>query len=300
MSTVEETQVHATVEELFDQRTWAQRAATLARKNPLGVFGGFVVIAMIFCAIFAPWLTPYNPESNSFEYMLVPPSADFWLGTDQFGRDLLTRIIYGARTALVVGFTAAFVGAFAGLILGVGSAYFGGKIDLIFQRVMDVFMAFPLIIMALAVVAIFGTGIQNVIIAITIPFIPRCARVVRSNALAIREIPYVDAARAMGFSHIRIILRHMAPNVMAPFLIMLTAFVGQAILLEASLSYLGLGVQEPTPAWGLMLQGGAEEYVESAPWVAVFPGLAITVAVFGFNLFGDAVRDTLDPRLRSQ
>jgi len=300
MSTVEETQVHATVEELFDQRTWAQRAATMARKNPLGVFGAFVVIAMVFCAIFAPWLTPYNPESNSFEYMLVPPSADFWLGTDQFGRDLLTRIIYGARTALFVGFTAAFVGAFAGLILGVGSAYFGGKIDLFFQRVMDVFMAFPLIILALSVVAIFGTGMQNVIIAITIPFIPRCARVVRSNALAIREIPYIDAARAMGFSHLRIILRHMAPNVMAPFLIMLTAFVGQAILLEASLSYLGLGVQEPTPAWGLMLQGGAEEYVESAPWVAVFPGLAITVAVFGFNLFGDAVRDTLDPRLRSQ
>jgi peptide/nickel transport system permease protein len=185
-------------------------------------------------------------------------------------------------------------------VLGVGSAYFGGKIDLFFQRVMDVFMAFPLIILALSVVAIFGTGTQNVIIAITIPFIPRCARVVRSNALAIREIPYVDAARAMGFSHLRIILRHMAPNVMAPFLIMLTAFVGQAILLEASLSYLGLGVQEPTPAWGLMLQGGAEEYVESAPWVAVFPGLAITLAVFGFNLFGDAVRDTLDPRLRSQ
>jgi peptide/nickel transport system permease protein len=164
---------------------------------------------------------------------------------------------------------------------------------------MDVFMAFPLIIMALAVVSIFGTGTHNVIIAITIPFIPRCARVVRSSALAIREIPYIDAARACGFSHSRIILRHMVPNVMASFLIMLTAFVGQAILLEASLSYLGLGVQEPTPAWGLMLQGGAEEYAESAPWIAIFPGLAISLAVFGFNLFGDAVRDTLDPRLRS-
>jgi len=300
MSTVEETQVHATIEELFDQRSWLERASIMARKNPLGVFGGLVVLMMIIMAVFAPWLTPYSPESNAFEYMLTPPGADFWLGTDQFGRDLLTRIIFGARTALFVGFTAAFVGAFAGLILGVGSAYFGGKIDLIFQRIMDVFMAFPLIILALSVVAIFGTGTQNVIIAITIPFIPRCARVVRSNALAIREIPYVDAARAMGFSHLRIIMRHMAPNVMAPFLIMLTAFVGQAILLEASLSYLGLGVQEPTPAWGLMLQGGAEEYVESAPWVAVFPGLAITLAVFGFNLFGDAVRDTLDPRLRAQ
>jgi len=300
MSTVEETQVHAEVEELFDQRSWWARTKEMARKNPLGAFGAVVVLVMITLAVFAQQLTFFDPESNSFETMLVPPGIDFWLGTDQMGRDIWTRIVYGARTALTVGFTCAIIGSSIGLVLGVGSAYFSGKIDLIFQRVMDVFMAFPLIIMALAVVAIFGTGTQNVIIAITIPFIPRCARVVRSNALAIREIPYVDAARAMGFSHMRIILRHMVPNVMAPYLIMLTAFLGQAILLEASLSYLGLGVQEPTPAWGLMLQGGAEEYVESAPWVAVFPGLAITVAVFGFNLFGDAVRDTLDPRLRSQ
>jgi peptide/nickel transport system permease protein len=232
--------------------------------------------------------------------MLTPPNMSFLLGTDQFGRDILTRIIYGAQTALFVGFTAAFIGATVGLVLGVASAYFGGKFDLIFQRIMDVFMAFPLIILALAVVSIFGTGIQNVIIAITIPFIPRCARVVRSSALAIREIPYIDAARANGFSNTRIILRHMVPNVMAPFLIMITAFVGQAILLEASLSYLGLGVQEPVPAWGLMLQGGAEEYVESAPWVAIWPGVAISLAVFGFNLFGDSVRDMLDPKLRSQ
>ncbi|MCG8543425.1 MAG: ABC transporter permease [Alphaproteobacteria bacterium] len=300
MSTVEETQAHADIEELLDKRPLSERMGQMLRKNPLGAMGGAVVLVMIILAVFANYLTPYDPELNSFEHMLVPPSADFWLGTDQFGRDLWTRIVYGARTALFVGFTAAFVGAFIGLVLGVGSAYFSGKVDLIFQRVMDVFMAFPLIIMALAVVAIFGTGTQNVIIAITIPFIPRCARVVRSNALAIREIPYVDAARALGYSHTRIIMRHMVPNVMAPFLIMLTAFVGQAILLEASLSYLGLGVQEPTPAWGLMLQGGAEEYAESAPWVAVFPGLAITLAVFGFNLFGDAVRDELDPRLRSQ
>ena len=232
--------------------------------------------------------------------MLEAPNADFWLGTDQFGRDILTRLIYGARTALFVGFTCAIVGAFGGLVLGVASAYFGGKFDLIVQRIMDVFMAFPLIILALAVVATLGTGVENVIIAITIPFIPQCARVVRSSALSIREIPYVDAARACGFSDARIILRHMVPNVMAPFLIMLTTFVGQAILLEASLSYLGLGVQEPTPAWGLMLQGGAEEYAESAPWVAVFPGVAISLAVFGFNLFGDALRDVLDPKLRNR
>jgi len=270
------------------------------RNQPLGAAGGVIVILMILAAVFADFITVYDPEQISFEAMLVSPEWAYPLGTDNYGRDILTRVIYGARTALFVGFVAAFVGSFIGLVLGVASAYFGGTFDLVFQRVMDVFLAFPLIILALAVVAVLGTGTENVIIAITIPFIPQCARVVRSNALAIREIPYVDAARACGFSHTRIILRHMVPNVMAPFLIMITAFVGQAILLEASLSYLGLGVQEPVPAWGLMLQGGAEEYAESAPWVAIFPGLAITLAVFAFNLFGDALRDVLDPKLRSE
>jgi peptide/nickel transport system permease protein len=282
------------------RKSWLAKVWDLCKRQPLGAAGALVVIAMILMAVFAEFISPYNPVANAFEHMLEAPNANFWLGTDQFGRDILTRLIYGARTALFVGFTCAFVGAFGGLVLGVSSAYFGGKFDLILQRIMDVFMAFPLIILALAVVATLGTGVQNVIIAITIPFVPQCARVVRSSALSIREIPYVDAARACGFSDARIILRHMVPNVMAPFLIMLTTFVGQAILLEASLSYLGLGVQEPTPAWGLMLQGGAEEYAESAPWVAVFPGVAISLAVFGFNLFGDALRDLLDPKLRNR
>jgi peptide/nickel transport system permease protein len=272
--------------------------ARFARRNPLGAAGAFVVAVMLLVALFADFIAPYDPLANAFDRMHEPPSLANWFGTDQFGRDVFSRIVYGARTALLVGFVSAFIGATFGLVLGVASAYFGGRIDLVFQRILDIFMAFPLIIMALAVIAIFGTGAQNVIIAITIPFIPRCARVVRSSALAIRELPYIDAARANGFSHTRIILRHMVPNVMAPFLIMITAFVGQAILLEASLSYLGLGVQEPTPAWGLMLQGGAEEYAESAPWIAIFPGLAISLAVFGFSLFGDAVRDELDPKLR--
>jgi peptide/nickel transport system permease protein len=232
--------------------------------------------------------------------MLSRPSAAHWLGTDAFGRDVLTRILYGSRTAMLVGFVSALFGATLGAVIGVASAYFGGKVDLAIQRVMDIFLAFPLIILALAVVSILGNGIGNVIVAITVPMIPRAALGARSCALAIREMPYVDAARAAGFRHRRIIMRHMLPNVMAPYLIMLTAFLGQAILLEASLSFLGLGVAEPTPAWGLMLRGAAVQFAEAAPWMAIFPGLAISLAVFAFNLFGDSLRDALDPRLRAQ
>src|SRR5688572_334540 len=278
--------------------SWLTSLWRFCAQNPLGAVGAAVVFVMIFMAAFADFVTLHDPTRNNFGSMLEAPNAEYWLGTDQYGRDLYTRIVYGARTALLVGFVSAFVGATLGLILGVASAYFGGRFDLVFQRVMDVLMAFPLVILALAVVSIFGTGTLNVIIAITIPFIPRCARVVRSSALAVRETPYIDAARACGFSHTRIVLRHMVPNVMAPYLIMMTAAVGQAILIEASLSFLGLGVQEPVPAWGLMLRGGAQEYAESAPWVAIFPGIAISLAVFGFNLFGDSLRDWLDPKMK--
>ena len=282
------------------RRTVLEHILSFSVTQPLGAFGMILVLLMAIAAVSAPWLAPYDPTANDFAAMTEGPSWGHLMGTDQFGRDVLSRILFGAQTAMIVGFTCALVGGIAGLVLGVGSAYFGGGIDLVFQRVLDVLMAFPLIILALAVVAIFGTGVHNVITAITIPLIPRCARVVRSSALSIREVPYVDAARACGFSHARIIFRHMIPNVMAPFLIVITAFVGQAILAEASLSYLGLGVQEPTPAWGLMLQGGAEEYATTAPWIAVFPGLAIALTVFGISLFGDALRDALDPKLRGR
>jgi peptide/nickel transport system permease protein len=248
--------------------------------------------------VFAGVVAPYDPLETDYAAMFSPPGAEHWLGTDSFGRDVLSRIIFGSRTALLVGFSASFVGATLGLLIGTASAYFGGRIDMVVQRVMDVFLSFPLIILALTVVAILGPGTFKVILAIVVPMVPRAARVCRSNALAVREIPFVDAARAAGFGRTRIILRHILPNVMAPYLIMLTAFLGQAILLEASLSYLGLGVQEPTPAWGLMLEGAAEEYAESAPWIPVFPGVAISLAVFAFNLFGDSLRDALDPRLR--
>ena len=282
------------------RRSRLRTALNFCARQPLGTFGMVIVVIMAIAGLCADWIAPYSPTANDFAAMTEAPSWAHWLGTDQFGRDLLSRIIFGARTALIVGFSCAIIASFTGLVLGVGSAYFGGRLDLYLQGGLDVVMGFPGLILALGVVAIFGTAVHNVIVAITIPLIPRCARVVRSSALAIREVPYIDAARACGFGHTRIILRHMVPNVMAPFLILLTAFVGQAILAEASLSYLGLGVQEPTPAWGLMLQGGAEEYASTAPWIAVFPGLAIALTVFGFSLFGDALRDALDPKLRDR
>jgi peptide/nickel transport system permease protein len=279
---------------------WGPAAVEFCLARPLGAIGAAIVLLNLLVAFGAGRLAPYDPLATDYGAMLARPSAAHWLGTDAFGRDVLSRIIYGSRTAMLVGFSCAFLGATLGAVIGVASAYFAGRVDLLVQRVMDIFLSFPLIILALAVVSILGTGIVNVILAITIPMVPRAALVARSSALAIREMPYVDAARAAGFRHRRIILRHMLPNVMAPYLIMLTAYLGQAILLEASLSFLGLGVAEPTAAWGLMLRGAAVQFAETAPWMAVFPGLAISLAVFAFNLFGDSLRDALDPRLKTQ
>ena len=257
-----------------------------------------IVLIMVLMAAFAELISSFNPLATDYGAMLQAPSAAHWLGTDAFGRDVLTRIIYGSRTALWVGFTASFLGATGGAVIGVASAYFGGKVDLIVQRFMDMLLSFPLIVLALVVVTVLGTGITNVILAIMVPMFPRCALVVRSCALSLRETPFVEAALTLGASHARIIFRHMLPNVMAPYLIMLTAFLGQAILLEASLAFLGLGVSEPTAAWGLMLRGAAVEFAERAPWMAIYPGLAISLSVFAFNLLGDSLRDALDPKLR--
>ena len=258
---------------------------------------------MMIAGIFCEWVAPYDPLAIDFASLLVAPSWDHWCGTDAFGRDICSRLIYGSRTALVIGFTSSFLGSSVGAILGIASAYFGGRIDNWIQRVVDVLLAFPIIVLALVVVAAFGklllVGIDvNLIFAIAIPIVPRVARVVRAAALSVRVMPYVDAARAAGYSHTRIIFRHMAPNVVAPYLIMLTAFVAQAILAEASLSFLGLGVQEPSAAWGLMLSGNAADFYRQAPWMILFPGVAISIAVFAFNLFGDSLRDYLDPRFK--
>jgi peptide/nickel transport system permease protein len=285
---------------LLRRHTLLGRTLNFCRRKPLGAIGLAIVLVFAVAGAFAEFIAPFDPEENDFNAMMIAPGLAHLLGTDQFGRDIFSRLVFGARTAMIVGFGAAVGGGLIGMVLGVTSAYFGGWFDLVLQRIFDILMAFPLIILALAVVSVFGTGVVNVVIAITIPLVPRCGRVVRASALAVREVPFVDAARALGFGHARIVLRHMVPNVLAPFLILLSAFVGQAILAEASLSFLGLGVQEPVAAWGLMLQGSAEEYATTAPWIAIFPGLAIVFTVLGASLFGDALRDAIDPKLRDR
>jgi peptide/nickel transport system permease protein len=277
--------------------------ADFCRQQPLGAVSFVIIVLMMFAGLFSPLVAPYDPLEIDFASLLAAPSADHWCGTDAYGRDICSRLIYGSRTALVIGFTSSFVGSTLGAILGVASAYFGGRIDNWIQRFVDILLAFPLIVLALVVVAAFRkfslAGIDlNLIVAIAVPIVPRVARVVRAAALSVRTMPYVDAARAAGYSHSRIIFRHMAPNVVAPYLIMLTAFIAQAILAEASLSFLGLGVTEPTAAWGLMLSGNAADFYRQAPWMILFPGIAISLAVFAFNLFGDSLRDFLDPRFK--
>jgi peptide/nickel transport system permease protein len=279
-------------------RRWFAITGNFVCDRPLGGAGAAIILLMIIAALLANFLSPYDPLENDYGAMFQAPGARHWLGTDSFGRDVLSRILYGSRTALWVGFCSSLFGTTIGALIGASCAYFGGKIDLLMQRLMDILLSFPLIVLALVVVAVLGSGVWNVILAISIPMIPRAALVVRSSALALRQMLFIEAALILGSSHWRIISRHLLPNVMAPYLIMLTAFLGQAILLEASLSFLGLGVAEPAAAWGLMLRGAAVEFAERAPWMALFPGLAISLAVFAFNVFGDSLRDALDPKLR--
>jgi peptide/nickel transport system permease protein len=277
---------------------WLGVLFEFCRRRTLGAIGGVVIILMLLAAIFAGVIAPHDPKETSFLDQLKPPSAAYLLGTDAFGRDVLSRLIYGARTALLIGFASALVGSALGALLGTFGAYYGGRVDLLLERLMDVLISFPLLILAIAVVGALGNGTTNVIVAITVPIIPRVARVIRASALSLRQMPFVEAAQCIGARDGRIVLRHMLPNVIAPFLILLTAFLGQAILSEASLSFLGLGVAEPEPAWGLMLRGASAQFVERAPWLAIAPGVAISLAVFAFNLLGDSLRDALDPRLR--
>jgi peptide/nickel transport system permease protein len=283
---------------LASRRTFAEEAVRFVRSKPLGAGGAVIILAMLFVAFFAQALAPYDPYIGDYAVQLVRPSTEHWFGTDGFGRDVMSRVMYGARIALFVGFTASFAGCTLGALLGVISAYAGGKVDLLLERLMDVLLAFPQLILALAVASILGPAVQNVVIAVAVPIVPRAARIVRATALSVRENQYVEAVQALGAISHRVVLRHIVPNLMAPYIIVLTAQLGSAILAEAALSYLGLGTAEPTPSWGLMLTGSAPSFAEKAPWIALFPGIAISLAVFGFNLFGDSLRDALDPKLR--
>ncbi len=273
------------------------------RSQPLGAVALVLISAMLLAALVGPQFAPYDPLATRFDAILQAPGAQHWMGTDSYGRDVFSRIVHGARSALLLGISTAFLGSVIGGGIGAASAYFGGRIDDAIQRLNDVLLSIPLIVSALVVVAVLGrreiAGVDiNLMTAITLPYIPVMARVMRSAALSIRTLPYIDAARALGFSHGRIIVHHMLPNLMSPWLVMVSAFTAQTILLEASLSFLGVGVHEPTPAWGLMLSGVSVEVFVTAPWVILFPGLAISLTVFSFSLLGDALRDALDPRNR--
>lgn len=296
---IELTQVSGSAE-LTPRPSAFEAVVDFVRAKPLGAAGAFIIVVMLVAAVLAGPLAPYDPYRADYGAQFARPSAEHWFGTDEFGRDVFSRILYGAQIALFVGFTASLAGCTLGGVLGAVSAFFGGKVDLLLERVMDVLLAFPQLILALAVASILGPAVQNVVIAVAIPIIPRAARVVRATALSVKENVYVEAVSALGATRRRVVLQHILPNVVAPYIIMVTAQLAGAILAEAALSYLGLGAAEPTPSWGLMLSGSASAYAEKAPWIGLFPGIAISLAVFGFNLFGDSLRDALDPKLRGR
>jgi peptide/nickel transport system permease protein len=272
--------------------------ARFIRKKPLGAAGGLVMVAIVVTAIFADVFATHDPIATAADHTLARPGAAHWLGADHLGRDVYSRIVHGARVSLIVGVVSTLLGSGLGGIIGLLSGYAGGRTDLVAQRFLDILQGLPLLVLALVMSAALGPSIENVIIAISIPIVPRAARVVRSSVLAIRELQYVEAARALGIRHLRIAFRHVLPNTVGPFIVLCTAQLGSAILVEAALSFLGLGVPEPYPSWGRMLSVSAAEYAQKAPHLVLFPGIAISLAVFGSNLLGDALRDTLDPRLR--
>jgi peptide/nickel transport system permease protein len=269
------------------------------RRYPLGSIGALIMGLFVFAAVFAPFITYYDPLSTNASQSLARPSLTHWLGCDFMGRDVYSRIIYGARISLEVGIGSMLLGSGIGVTVGLLSGYLLGWFDLITQRLLEMMQSLPLLVMALIMAAALGPSLQNTIVAIAIPLVPYVARVIRSSTLSLREQPFVEAAKAIGMSETRIAIRHVLPNTLSPLIVLATAQLGSAILVEATLSFLGLGVPEPHPSWGRMLSESAAEYVRTAPWLVIFPGLAISLVVFGTNLLGDALRDLLDPRQRS-
>ncbi len=285
---------------LAPERRWAAGLWRFVRKKPLGAAGGFLVAVLVLTAALAEVLATHDPITTDSAHTLAPPGTDFWLGTDNLGRDLYSRVVHGSRISLVVGLASTLLGAVVGGLGGLLTGYIGGKVDLVGQRFMDVMQGLPILVLALVMTAALGPSLTNVIIAISVPIVPRAGRVIRASVLAIREFPYIESARALGAGHVRIAFRHILPNTIGPFIVLITAQLGGAILVEAALSFLGLGIPEPYPSWGRMLSIAAAEYAQMAPWLVIWPGLAISLAVFGTNLLGDALRDTLDPRLRGR
>lgn len=271
----------------------------LARRYPLGMAGLAIVVLFVLAALLAPWLTTHDPLATDPAASLARPDAIHLLGADFMGRDMWSRILYGARVSLFVGGASVLFGCSLGVLVGLVSGFWGGWLDLVIQRVNDILQALPLLVLALVMAAALGPSMQNTIIAISIAVIPGVARVIRSNTLSLREMPFIEAARAQGMSEWRIMMRHVLPNTLTPVIVLATAQLGSAILTEASLSFLGLGIPEPHPSWGRMLSESAAEYVRTAPWLVIYPGLAISLVIFGTNLLGDALRDILDPRERS-
>ena len=273
-----------------------RKALTMLRRQPLGAAGGVIVLVLIAVAVLAPRLAPHGPKEASFAPYLAP-SAEFPMGTDQLGRDVLSRVIWGARLSLYVGLVSVLFGITTGSLWGAITAYLGGAADIGSQRVVDSVMALPPIILALALMAALGQSVNNVIIALVVLLTPTAARTVRSIALGIIASPYIESARAVGASNRRIIARHLIPNCMAGYIVLVTTNVSYAIVVEASLSFIGAGAPPDEPSWGGMLTAGIQA-IETAPWMIFFPGVAISLAVFGLNLFGDSIRDVTDPRLR--
>src|SRR6266404_313097 len=274
------------------------RILFFARRYPLGAVGAVIVLVFVATAVFPPFIAPMDPTTTDAKASLARPGSVFWLGADFMGRDMFSRIVFGARISLTVGLGATLAGGILGISIGLMSGYLGGTVDLVTQRLMDIMQSLPLLVMALVMAAALGPSLENTIIAIAIPLVPTVARVVRSSTLSLREQPFVEAARAVGMGELRIAVRHVLPNTLAPLIVLGTAQLGSAILVEASLSFLGLGIPEPNPSWGRMLSESAAEYVATAPWLVLFPGVAISLIVFGTNLLGDALRDILDPRQR--
>ncbi|MFL6565796.1 MAG: ABC transporter permease [Burkholderiales bacterium] len=275
-----------------------QTTLYFVRRYPLGAIGALIMALFVLTALLAGTIAPFDPTATDAPASLARPGGMHLLGADFMGRDVFSRIVHGARISLAVGLCATALGCLIGVAIGLASGYLGGTFDLLMQRLVDILQSLPLLVMALVMAASLGPSLTNTIIAIAIPLVPNVARIIRSNTLTLREMPFVEAARAVGMSETRIALRHVLPNTLAPLIVLTTAQVGSAILVESALSFLGLGIPEPHPSWGRMLSESAAEYMRTAPWLVIYPGIAISLVVFGTNLLGDAMRDALDPRQR--